>query len=109
MYTVTKTFEVSAAHKLDLDYDSPCANLHGHNWKISVTCQSDTLDSNGMVLDFKNIKKFVQRKLDHKNLNSVFSFNPTAENIAYWICDNVPHCVKVMVQESEGNVAYYER
>ena len=31
-----------------------------------------------------------------------------AENIAKWICDTVPHCVKVTVQESEGNVATYE-
>ena len=38
----------------------------------------------------------------------VDSFGRTAENIAKWICDTVPHCVKVTVQESEGNVATYE-
>ena len=62
-----------------------------------------------MVIDFKKIKDIVQTKMDHQNLNEVFSFNPTAENIAKWICDHVPHCIKVQVQESEGNVAVYER
>lgn len=109
MYTVTKRLEVSAAHHLTLNYESKCQHLHGHNWIIYVTCQAETLNANGMVIDFKQIKEIVQTKMDHQNLNDVFPFNPTAENIAKWICDNVPYCVKVQVQESEGNVAVYER
>ena len=36
--------------------------------------------------------------------------NPTAENMAKWIADELgPKCFKVEVQESEGNVAIYER
>lgn len=62
-----------------------------------------------MVVDFKHIKNMVSDKLDHHNLNEVFDFNPTAENIAKWICDNVPRCYKVEVQESDGNIAIYER
>ena len=50
----------------------------------------------------------IHEKLDHKNLNEVLSFNPTAENIAKWICDQIPQCFKVMVQESENNIAWYE-
>ena len=61
-----------------------------------------------MVVDFKKIKELVHTKMDHQNLNDVFDFNPTAENIAKWICDTVPNCVRVEVQESEGNVAVYE-
>lgn len=109
MYIVTKEFEISAAHKLDLDYESSCTSLHGHNWKIKVTCKSSKLNRNGMVTDFKLIKKAVQDKLDHKCLNEVLEFNPTAENIAKWIYEEIPYCVKVEVQESEGNVAIYER
>ena len=57
MYTVTKRMEISAAHYLVLDYESKCEHLHGHNWIISVTCQAETLDRNGMVVDFKKIKE----------------------------------------------------
>ena len=42
------------------------------------------------------------------NLNEVVDFNPTAENMARWICEQVPHCYKVQIQESEGNVVEYE-
>lgn len=109
MYIVTKRIEISAAHSLTLDYPSKCTNLHGHNWIITVTCQSETLNANGMVEDFTAIKERVQSRLDHTNLNDVVPFNPTAENLARWICEQIPTCVRVDVQESEGNVASYLR
>lgn len=109
MYYVTKRLEVAGAHNLTLDYDSKCHDLHGHNWVITVKCASDALNSNGMVVDFTHIKKVVSDKLDHKYLNDLFDFNPTAENIAKWICDQIPNCIGVSVQESEGNIATYER
>ena len=109
MYTVKKRLEISAAHSLNLDYESPCNNLHGHNWIIEVYCRNITLNENGMVIDFSEIKKRICGNIDHKNLNDVFYFNPTAENIAKWICDNVPYCYKVMVQESENNIVWYEK
>ena len=49
----------------------------------------------------------VHSRLDHKYLNDIFDFNPTAENMSRWICENVPNCYKVEVQESEGNIATY--
>ena len=108
MYTVTKKIEVSGAHFLTLPYDSKCKNFHGHNWIIFVTCKSETLDDNGMVIDFVKIKEIV-KQLDHTNINDVLkNLNPTAENIARWLCENIPHCVRVEVQESEGNIATYE-
>ena len=66
VYTVTKRLEVSAAHHLQLDYESKCQHLHGHNWIIHVTCQAETLNANGMVIDFKQIKEIVQTKMDHQ-------------------------------------------
>ncbi len=108
MYTVVKTLEIAGAHRLTLPYPSKCAGLHGHNWQIEVTLRSETLDENGMVLDFSRIKEVVMQ-LDHAYLNDVLGdVNPTAENIAKWICDRLPHCVRVAVRESEGNLAIYE-
>lgn len=110
MYTVIKKLEISGAHKLELDYESKCSELHGHNWIIYIHMRSRELNANGMVCDFTHIKKAVSDVLDHKYLNDILDFNPTAENIAKWICDKMGlECFKVVVQESDGNVAEYER
>lgn len=108
MYRISKRFEISGAHQLSLSYESKCKNLHGHNWIITVHCQSKTLNADGMVVDFKSIKETISNQIDHKFINDVVDFNPTAENIAKWICDQIPNCYKVSVQESEGNTAEYE-
>lgn len=109
MYRLEKIIEISASHQLNLDYESKCQALHGHNWIISVFCQTKELNNNGMVIDFSIIKNLIIEKMDHKNLNEVFDFNPTAENIAKYICDNIHDCYKVRVQESIGNIAEYEK
>lgn len=108
MYTVIKRMEVSAAHRLKLSYSSKCECLHGHNWIITVYCRSKELNADGMVTDFTHIKKAIHEKLDHQNLNEVLPFNPTAENMAKWVCEQIPACFKVEVRESEGNTAIYE-
>lgn len=107
MYTVTKRIEVSGAHCLQLPYESKCTRLHGHNWIIDITCKRQELDENGMVVDFTKIKE-VAKQLDHAFINDVVKVNPTAENIAKWLHDQIPYCTRVSVQESEGNVAIYE-
>ena len=110
MFTIKKRMEIAGAHRLSLPYESKCSHLHGHNWIITVTCQSNELNEAGMVIDFQRIKEIVGQ-IDHRNLNEVLGdgVNPTAEYIAYWLCKHIPHCVRVEVQESEGNVAVYER
>lgn len=108
MYYVQKTLTISAAHNLSLSYESKCENLHGHNWVITVSCRARELDANGMVVDFTQVKEKIHGYLDHGNLNELLPFNPTAENIARWICEQIDNCYRVEVQESEGNVAIYE-
>lgn len=108
MYEVIKTLEISAAHRLKLPYESPCTDLHGHNWKIKVFLRSEALNDEGMVMDFKQIKEKIKKRLDHKVLNEELDFNPTAENLAKFICDELaPYCFRAEVCESENNTAVY--
>jgi len=112
MYRIKTEVTISAAHKLNLPYESPCKEVHGHNWKIAVIMQSRQL-TNGMVLDFTSVKKFIKDKFDHKTINDIIE-QPTAENIAKYIFDELNYlstdatCEKVEVQETEGNYASYE-
>lgn len=109
MYYVSKRMEIAGSHHLTLSYESKCSNLHGHNWIVTVCCKSEELNKDGMVIDFKHVKDKIHGLLDHQNLNEIFDFNPTAENIAKWIVDQFPQCYKAIVQESEGNIACYEK
>lgn len=101
--------EISAAHRLNLSYKSKCQNLHGHNWHVTIYCKAEELNQDGMVCDFTHIKKAIHEKLDHQYLNDILPFNPTAENMARWMCEQIPTCYKVSVQESDGNIATYEK
>ena len=110
MYYISKRLEIAGAHNLKLEYESKCSNLHGHNWIVMVYCKSEELNEDGMIIDFKHIKEKISDKLDHKYINDVVDFNPTAENMAKYICEEIGEkCYKVSVQESEGNIATYER
>ena len=116
MYYVSKRMEIAGAHQLRLPYESKCESLHGHNWIVIVHCKAEELTEYGMIVDFKKVKDVIHGALDHSNINEkVAPLNPTAENMAKWICDKVTeicevgYCYKVSVQESEGNTAIYER
>lgn len=120
MYELTITDHIAAAHFLR-GYDGPCANLHGHTWKVDVTVVSKDLNEIGLVADFRDIKvklkKFLSH-LDHVNLNDLAAFrdvNPSTENLAKYIYQGFSkECVpfllsKVRVWESEtASVTYYE-
>jgi 6-pyruvoyltetrahydropterin/6-carboxytetrahydropterin synthase len=83
---LTKEFIFDAAHHL-VGYNGPCKRLHGHTYKLQVTL-SGVIGEDGMVSDFEEIKKIVEKrvitKLDHYLINEIIS-QPTAENILIWI------------------------
>lgn len=109
MYFIKKTFEISASHQLKLSYVSKCTQLHGHNWVVTIYCKARELNADGMVVDFTHLKQLIRDRLDHANLNEILPFNPTAENIARWICDQIPQAYRVDVVESQNNEASYEK
>lgn len=83
--TVTKEFTFDSAHHL-LDYIGPCANVHGHTYKLQITVAGEVNPKTGMIIDFNDLKSIVKDavidKFDHKMLNDVLDYNPTAENMA---------------------------
>jgi len=98
--SVVKLFEFEAAHFLP-EYEGPCAAMHGHSYKLEVEFAIDVKDvsvalQHGMVMDFGELSKLVQKavinKLDHSTLNhnkylsGTFCADfPTAENLVVWI------------------------
>ena len=83
MYELKLQHQFASAHKLE-DYFGECKNLHGHTWKVEIIIQVEKLVAcnNAMVVDFKELKKLIDEKFDHKYINDNVNYNPTAENIS---------------------------
>ena len=69
MYRVTVEVDFSYGHRL-LNYDGKCAHPHGHNARVEVDLETETLDAADMAVDFSvlkhGIKDWVDRHLDHQ-------------------------------------------
>jgi 6-pyruvoyltetrahydropterin/6-carboxytetrahydropterin synthase len=94
MFEVTIEETFAAGHALR-NYKGKCENVHGHNYRCQVTVEGEQLDSIGLLVDFVELKKTVHGvldRLDHTWLNEFPPFdvlNPSAENIAKYIYDEV--------------------
>lgn len=87
---ITRKF--SSAHHLP-HYDGPCHNLHGHTWKVVFLIEGP-VQANGMVYDFKVLKKLLDEQLpDHQYLNDLLG-NPTAENLAPYLFEKISAVLK---------------
>lgn len=121
MFEVTIIKSFSAAHLL-AEIGGKCEELHGHNFKVEITVAAKKLNSNGLLIDFRFLKKAlgeILEEVDHKHLNSLISFagiNPSAENIAKYIFEKMDLKVKtagvnmlrVKIWESENaSVTYF--
>jgi len=137
--TATRYHDFSAGHKVT-GHENKCAHLHGHNYRVHFTILASELDHLGRVMDFSVIKSklcdWLEDNWDHKfliwehdNLVSslkelvpndiiVTSFNPTAENMAKYLCEVVAidelaetGCIliKCDIEETRKCKATYER
>jgi 6-pyruvoyltetrahydropterin/6-carboxytetrahydropterin synthase len=87
MYELRVKVDFPAAHHLE-GYPGDCARPHGHNWVLEVFARSRQLDSLGMAVDFRDLKRAARELVapwDHQDLNRLPDFaevNPSAEAIA---------------------------
>ena len=131
MYKVTKEIRFCYGHRLR-NYDGKCKHIHGHNGRVEIELESESLDERGMVYDFSEIKEKVKEwiddELDHSMLLReddplVETFeelgepyytlekNPTAEAIAeeiysYTESEGFP-VTRVKLWETETSFATY--
>jgi 6-pyruvoyltetrahydropterin/6-carboxytetrahydropterin synthase len=91
---IRKTFKFEAAHVLP-HHPGKCARLHGHSYRFEVAVEGALQSAGpatGMVVDFDELAAIVRpsvvERLDHTSLNDLLS-NPTAEEIALWIWDEL--------------------
>jgi len=121
-WIIYKEISFEAAHKLP-HHDGKCARLHGHSWKARIYVSSNALitegTKQGMVMDYGDIKTYVQplldKYLDHYYLNESLDMeNPTSEAIARWLFNELdkmgmPNLYAVEIQETCTSGARYSR
>ena len=89
-----KSFQFEAAHSLpNLPSNHKCYRLHGHSFKVELTLAGECDKHLGWLVDYADIgAAFLPtwERLDHHYLNEIEGLdNPTSENIARWIWDEV--------------------
>ena len=118
MFDISVEGTFSAAHQVK-GYPGDCADIHGHTYRISVKVRTNSLNKLGMAMDFRRVKKELNKilkKLDHTTLNKLPFFkkhNATAEWVAVYIHNEMKKKIKaitsVTVWEGQDNtVTYYE-
>ena len=77
---ITKDFRFETGHAL-YGYDGKCKNIHGHNFKLSVTVTGSPITDKshpkyGMVIDFSDLKKIINTQIiDAYDNATVFNKN----------------------------------
>ena len=137
-YTIKKSFEFCAAHRLhQLPDEHKCSKVHGHNYIVTVMLGSNNLDKDGFVIDFgklKSFKEYLDKEWDHVLIvseednelksciavcPSIFkikyvNYIPSAENMAKDFINKLKELYpqfnfyKVHVEETKNNIATYK-
>jgi len=110
---LSRRFRFEAAHRLPR-YQGPCFHLHGHSYELHVTLEMPVDPHSGMTVDFFQLEAAVKAgvldRLDHKNINDTME-NPTAENIAIWIWEQLkaqfPQLVEIKLFETPDSSVTY--
>ena len=94
-HSVMKVIHFSYGHRL-MNHDGACRHLHGHNGVIEVDVSSDSLNAQGMVVDFGDVRDVVKgwvdaagRPLVERSVETVaggvrFTFDPRLKTRSRW-------------------------
>jgi len=121
-FTIKVESSFDSAHFLQ-GTGTKCDQLHGHRWTVWTTLSSEKLTSKGWVVNFTDVKKWVNdliEKYDH-NLLNFYVYQPTAENLCFVIFRHLYHKVaeynhnhkiyialeSIEIAETPGNTASY--
>ncbi len=114
---IFKEFTFDSAHFLPhVPVDHKCREMHGHTYRLRVWIEGMPDPVIGWVMDFAELKKAIKpviEEIDHKVLNHVKGMeNPTCENIAIWIWDQVkpliPALARIELNETPTSGVVYE-
>jgi 6-pyruvoyltetrahydropterin/6-carboxytetrahydropterin synthase len=106
---IFRVFTVEAAHRLPhVPAGHKCARLHGHSFRIEVHVGGPVDPATGWVMDFADLKRAFAptfERLDHHYLNEIEGLeNPTSENLARWVWEQVkpavPGLSRIVIHET---------
>jgi len=129
--TCSRIVRFDAGHRL-YQHEGKCQNIHGHGYSVHITAEAPSLDKVGRVIDFSVLKQtiggWIDQKWDHtiilyekdKETVEVISklqkdkevfvapFNPTAENMAKYLLEEI--CPKLLKDKEVKvtNIRVYE-
>jgi 6-pyruvoyltetrahydropterin/6-carboxytetrahydropterin synthase len=124
MFEVSVEETFAAGHALR-NYHGKCENVHGHNYRVRISIEGESLNRAGLLVDFvelKGVMRGIIEKLDHRFLNDVPPFdelNPSAENMARYFFEemasrlagdareNPVRVTEVKIWETETSTATY--
>lgn len=93
VFRLYKDFHFEAAHQLTkVPVGHQCGRLHGHSYKVRVHCIGKLDPEKDWVVDYADIAKAslpVINSLDHTFLNHHLDVETTAENLAWWIAQQI--------------------
>jgi 6-pyruvoyltetrahydropterin/6-carboxytetrahydropterin synthase len=89
IFKLWKDFRFEASHRLTkVPVGHQCGRLHGHSYKVRIHCKGALNPDRDWVVDYGDISKAVSpiiESLDHTFLNDHLDLETTAENLAWWI------------------------
>jgi len=103
-----KMYYSNKTSKVYVFYNKPDGRRIGSCWTITIYCKSKELGMNSKVYDYSKTELWLVQKLGVKDLNDVFDFDITLENVAKWIWDSILPCYKVDIKTENGELVVYE-